>query len=141
MFSHDKTRQRRWLVLWGSVGLLWSGWSHPPIQASPQPLSSEQITERLVNLPSWHLEGQQLRCTYRFENFVEAIAFVNRLVAPAETLGHHPDLSIAYNQVTVVLTTHDAGGLTALDFALAEQIARQSGPSPTNPRQCVALQP
>ena len=53
----------------------------------------------------------------------EAIAFVDRLVEPAEAAGHHPDLAISYNQVTVSLTSHDAGGLTQKDFALAQTIS------------------
>jgi len=52
-----------------------------------------------------------------------AIAFVNKLVAPSEAAGHHPDIEISYNKVTVNLTTHDAGGLTEKDFALAQEIS------------------
>jgi 4a-hydroxytetrahydrobiopterin dehydratase len=48
---------------------------------------------------------------------------VNKLVEPAETAGHHPDLEISYNKVTISLTSHDAGGLTEKDFALARQIS------------------
>ncbi|MDJ0528931.1 MAG: 4a-hydroxytetrahydrobiopterin dehydratase, partial [Microcystis sp. M53600_WE12] len=62
--------------------------------------------------------------TFKFNNFIEAIAFVNRLVTPAESLGHHPDITINYNRVTLSLTTHDVGGLSNLDFDLAQQIER-----------------
>jgi 4a-hydroxytetrahydrobiopterin dehydratase len=55
---------------------------------------------------------------------VEAIAFVNQIVEPAEAAGHHPDLEISYNKVTVSLTTHDAGGLTSKDFDLAQVISK-----------------
>ncbi|MEL6320773.1 MAG: 4a-hydroxytetrahydrobiopterin dehydratase, partial [Cyanobacteria bacterium J06626_14] len=55
-------------------------------------------------------------------NFVESVDFVNQLVEPSELMAHHPDVAIAYNQVTLSLTTHDAGGLTTLDFDLAEII-------------------
>jgi 4a-hydroxytetrahydrobiopterin dehydratase len=54
----------------------------------------------------------------------EAIAFVNRLVSPAESLGHHPDIIINYNRVTLSLTTHEVGGLSNLDFDLARKIDR-----------------
>jgi 4a-hydroxytetrahydrobiopterin dehydratase len=94
-----------------------------------QRLSEAEIAERLPHLPGWTSDGQQLVCTYPFENFVEAIAFVNRLVEPAEAAGHHPDLTVSYNRVGIHLTTHDAGGLTQLDFEVAQAIAHLS-PSP-----------
>lgn len=89
-------------------------------------LSQTDVVEQLQQLPGWTTDGQRIDCTYEFENFVEAIAFVDRLVAPAEAAGHHPDIAVAYNRVTVSLTTHDAGGLTEQDFALARQIAQLS---------------
>ncbi|NEQ26630.1 MAG: 4a-hydroxytetrahydrobiopterin dehydratase [Microcoleus sp. SIO2G3] len=89
-------------------------------------LSQTEVAEQMQQLPGWTTDGQRIDCTYEFENFVEAIAFVDRLVAPAEAAGHHPDIAIAYNKVTVSLTTHDAGGLTEQDFALALQIAQLS---------------
>ncbi|WP_199336951.1 4a-hydroxytetrahydrobiopterin dehydratase [Oscillatoria sp. FACHB-1407] len=86
-------------------------------------LTQVEVTQQLRQLPGWETDGQRLYRTYRFANFVEAIAFVNRLVAPAEAAAHHPDLTISYNVVTVSLTTHDAGGLTQQDFDLARQIS------------------
>jgi 4a-hydroxytetrahydrobiopterin dehydratase len=59
----------------------------------------------------------------KFKDFVAAMDFVNKLVEPAEAAGHHPDLAISYNKVTISLTTHDAGGLTEKDFAMAKQIS------------------
>jgi 4a-hydroxytetrahydrobiopterin dehydratase len=91
-------------------------------------LSEEAIAQHLQTIPDWSRDGDILLCTYELTDFVEAIAFVNTLVEPAESLGHHPDLAIAYNQVTLLLTTHDAGGLTSLDFALAEAIAQAAAP-------------
>jgi 4a-hydroxytetrahydrobiopterin dehydratase len=61
-----------------------------------------------------------------FKNFIEAIDFINALVAPAEASGHHPDITISYNKVTLNLTTHDAGGLTDKDFAMAETLSKLS---------------
>lgn len=87
-------------------------------------LSDIEISRQLQNLSGWKIEDGQLRRTYHFKNFVEAIAFVNRLVEPAENAGHHPDLSISYNRVTVSLTTHDAGGITQKDFDLAQIVSR-----------------
>ncbi|PSN06728.1 4a-hydroxytetrahydrobiopterin dehydratase [filamentous cyanobacterium CCP5] len=87
-----------------------------------EPLSADQVAEQMESLSGWRRDGQQIFCTYRFEDFVASVDFVNQLVAPAEAAAHHPDLAIAYNQVTVRLTTHDAGGLTAQDFALARTV-------------------
>lgn len=86
-------------------------------------LNDTEIQERASQLSGWMVEGKQLRCTRKFKNFIEAIAFVNKLVAPSEAAGHHPDLEISYNKVTLNLTTHDAGGLTEKDFALAQEIS------------------
>ena len=60
----------------------------------------------------------------RFRDFREALAFVNRVGGLAEAAGHHPDIDIRYNTVTLALTTHDAGGLSAKDFDLARAIDR-----------------
>lgn len=87
-------------------------------------LNQTEVTKQLENLPGWTTEGKQLKGVFQFEDFVEAIAFVNRLVEPAETAGHHPDIMISYNQVTISLTTHDAGGLTKQDFELAKKISQ-----------------
>lgn len=89
-----------------------------------QLLSDAEIEEKVNQLDGWTLAGKELRITRKFKDFVEAIAFVNKLVEPAEAAGHHPDLAISYNQVTVSLTTHDAGGLTSKDFDLAQTISQ-----------------
>ncbi len=88
-----------------------------------QLLSYAEIQERANQLEGWMLEGKELRITRKFKDFVEAIAFVNKLVEPAEAAGHHPDLAISYNKVKITLTTHDAGGLTSKDFDLAKVIS------------------
>ena len=82
-------------------------------------LTDAEITSKLAALPAWQRQDDVIQKQYKFKNFIEAIAFVNKLVDPAEAAGHHPDLSISYNKVTVSLTTHDAGGLTDKDFDLA----------------------
>lgn len=87
-------------------------------------LSETEIQARAQQLTGWTLTGKELQATRKFKDFVEAIAFINRLVEPAEAAGHHPDLAISYNKVTISLTTHDAGGLTEKDFALAQQISQ-----------------
>lgn len=91
-----------------------------------QLLSDAEIQERANQLEGWTVEGKELRITRKFKDFLEAIAFVNQIVEPAEAAGHHPDLVISYNKVTVSLTTHDAGGLTSKDFDLALVISKLS---------------
>ena len=121
--------------LTGAV-LLWLGSGGAAVLAVPSLLNQVDVAVRMRNLPGWLTDGQQLSCTYKFENFVEAIAFVNRLVTPAEAAQHHPDVAISYNKVTLQLTTHDAGGLTDLDFLVAESAAQLSAPPGQRPRQC-----
>ncbi|USR93048.1 4a-hydroxytetrahydrobiopterin dehydratase [Phormidium yuhuli AB48] len=86
-------------------------------------LSSSEIQSQASQLSDWTVEGKELKRTFKFKDFVQAINFVNQLVEPAEAAGHHPDLSISYNKVTVILTSHDAGGLTESDFEMAKTIS------------------
>lgn len=85
-------------------------------------LSNTEVAQRLEQLDGWSREGDMITVTKKFDGFPSAIAFVNQLVEPAEAAGHHPDIAISYNKVTISLTTHDAGGLTQKDFDLATQI-------------------
>ena len=85
-------------------------------------LTPKQIEAALPRLKHWTKQGATLRRTYRFRDFAAAIAFVNRVAALAETAAHHPDIDIRWNQVTLTLTSHDAGGLTNKDFDLAQQL-------------------
>ena len=94
------------------------------VYADTMPLTQSEIEEQIQSIPQWQQEGQTITRTFEFKNFVEAIAFVDRLVEPAEAAAHHPDLAISYNKVTVSLTSHDAGGLTEKDFALAQTISQ-----------------
>lgn len=83
------------------------------------PLSKEEVASRLGTLPGWQIEAGELTRTFKFEDFIAALAFVNRVGDWAEKAGHHPDIDIRYNRVRLGLVTHDAGGLTAKDFELA----------------------
>lgn len=69
-----------------------------------QLLSDAEIQNYAAQLSGWTVEGKELKSTHTFKNFVEAIAFVNLLVEPAEAAGHHPDLAISYNKVVIALT-------------------------------------
>jgi 4a-hydroxytetrahydrobiopterin dehydratase len=85
-------------------------------------LSDAEIEQRLGDLVDWTSDGQQIRKTFQLASFPMAIGFVTQVGFLAEGAGHHPDIDIRWRKVTLVLTTHDAGGLTAKDFDLAAQI-------------------
>jgi 4a-hydroxytetrahydrobiopterin dehydratase len=85
-------------------------------------LDDAGVEQALRQRPGWERAGGTIRRTYRFNDFREALAFVNRVGYLAERAGHHPDIDIRYNTVTLTLTTHDAGGLSAKDFDLASAI-------------------
>jgi len=85
-------------------------------------LPDESIAERLAALPGWSREGDEIVRTFELPSFPEAIAFVDRIAVEAEAADHHPDLDIRYRKVRVALTTHDQGGITDNDFALATKI-------------------
>lgn len=94
----------------------------------PARLSASEIEQRLVSLPGWRLQGTKLQRALRFADFSVAFAFMTRTALRAEQLDHHPEWSNVYNKVEVALTTHDAGGVTALDFTLAEAMERFAAP-------------
>ena len=85
-------------------------------------LTQDQITEHLQDLDDWRYEDDTLRRDLRFDDFVDAFGFMARVALHAEKMDHHPDWSNVYNQVSIALSTHDAGGVTALDVELARQI-------------------
>lgn len=84
--------------------------------------SSAEIEQALIRLPDWNLNDALLNRTFNFTDFREAMSFVNSVAAVAERAGHHPDIDIRYNKVKLALTSHDAGGITEKDFALAAEI-------------------
>jgi 4a-hydroxytetrahydrobiopterin dehydratase len=82
-------------------------------------LTPAQITGALEERPLWKQAGDTIQRTYAFVDFVTGIEFVRAVAAIAEEVQHHPDIDIRWNQVTLTLSTHDSGGLTALDFEVA----------------------
>jgi 4a-hydroxytetrahydrobiopterin dehydratase len=84
-------------------------------------LSDSEIQAHLTDLPGWACVENMLIKTYRFPDFASALIFVNALAVHAEEMQHHPDIDIRYNKVTIRLTTHDVGGITRLDFGLAQE--------------------
>jgi 4a-hydroxytetrahydrobiopterin dehydratase len=85
-------------------------------------LSDSEIESQLEALGGWSRQGELITRRYQFPSFPAAIAFVTHVGFLAEAAGHHPDLDIRYNKVLVALTTHDVGGISEKDFALATAI-------------------
>lgn len=86
------------------------------------PLSDAEIDERLAGLTGWARNGEAIEKEFKRGDFVGSVEFVRSLVEPAEAMNHHPDLAISWDTVTVTLSTHSEGGLSANDFELAEKI-------------------
>jgi 4a-hydroxytetrahydrobiopterin dehydratase len=86
------------------------------------PLADPVIAERLAALPGWKRDGDEIGKTFELPSFPDAIIFVTRIADRAEAANHHPDLDIRYRKVRVALSTHDQGGITENDFALAAEI-------------------
>jgi 4a-hydroxytetrahydrobiopterin dehydratase len=92
-------------------------------------LTDAAIGQALAALPGWTLAGDGLSIsrTFVFKNFSEAFGFMTRAALAAEKLDHHPEWSNVYKTVEVKLNTHDAGGLTELDFDMARRMSRYAG--------------
>jgi 4a-hydroxytetrahydrobiopterin dehydratase len=88
----------------------------------PDKLSDAEVAAELGARPGWAVDGGKLHREFRFADFVEAFGFMTRVALVAETMNHHPEWSNVYNRVAVHLTTHDAGGITSADFALARRM-------------------
>lgn len=85
-------------------------------------LTDEEIATRLEQRPDWQLLDGKLHRELRLGDFVTAFGLMARVAIVAEKMNHHPEWSNVYDRVTIDLTTHDAGGITELDFALADKI-------------------
>ena len=85
-------------------------------------LSQSEIEEKLAGLPGWEQSGEAIVKEFGRGDFVGSVRFVDSLVEPAEEMNHHPDLEISWDTVTVKISTHSEGGLTAADFELAAKI-------------------
>jgi 4a-hydroxytetrahydrobiopterin dehydratase len=90
-------------------------------------LSGEEIESALAGLEDWEAENDNLKKHFEFENFAEALAFVNKVGAISEERDHHPDILLGWGYADFFITTHDAGGITARDFELAKEIDEISG--------------
>ncbi len=85
-------------------------------------LTEDQVATKLESIPDWDESGGAIQRTFQFDDFVGSITFVTRVAEAAEADQHHPDILVRYNKVTLTLSTHDAGGITDKDFALATKV-------------------
>lgn len=85
-------------------------------------LDDAAVARELAALTGWRRDGEAITRAWRFDDFKTAMIFVNGVAALAEKAGHHPDIAVHYNVVTLRIWSHDAGGLTARDFHLARAI-------------------
>jgi 4a-hydroxytetrahydrobiopterin dehydratase len=90
-------------------------------------LERDQIEHRLSELDGWELEGEAIVKQFKRGDFSGSVDFVNQITPVANELNHHPDLSISWDTVTVLATTHSQGGLTDSDFELARRIDATAG--------------
>lgn len=92
----------------------------------PELLHDTTIQAELLKLPGWEVEGSALVKNFQFASYLAGIEFVRQGAHLAEAMNHHPEMWVGWRKVTVRLSTHSAGGLTALDFELAEKIEATS---------------
>lgn len=90
-------------------------------------LSDDEVRQRLAGLPGWSLAEGKLAREFRFADFARAFGFMTSAAIEADKLNHHPEWSNVYNKVTVRLVTHEAKGITELDFELARKMNELAG--------------
>ena len=90
--------------------------------AEVQKLSEAEVRARLAEIQGWQLIDGKLQKTFTFGSFVQAFGFMSSVALLAEAMNHHPEWSNVYSRVTIALNTHDVGGISDLDFALAKKI-------------------
>jgi 4a-hydroxytetrahydrobiopterin dehydratase len=86
-------------------------------------LTEPQINAELAAVPAWTRAGDSITTVTERSDFRDALLYLGAVAYLAESAGHHPDVTIQWNKVTLTLSTHSAGGLTAADFALARRIS------------------
>ncbi len=85
-------------------------------------LTADQVDSRLRSLSAWTRRADEIRKEFKFGDFKQAMAFVNRVAEAANAADHHPDIDIRYNKVTMTLSTHSEGGITDKDIDMASKI-------------------
>ena len=117
MLSLAETSQKTCAI---PIAKEFEGVTRSPVMADL--IKADELKNRLKKIPEWELEKKHIERTFEFDDFTESIDFVNSVAEVAEDEEHHPDIDIRYNKVRLILSTHSKGGLTDLDFGLAERI-------------------
>ena len=92
-------------------------------------ISESRLNEMLARLDNWKIVEGKLHKDFKFEDFDKAVGFILQVAEIAGSLNHHPEIFNVYNKVSLDLTTHDAGGITGLDFAFAEDVDKLTASS------------
>jgi len=87
-----------------------------------KPLTPKEITDKLNSIEGWKVVNNQLTQSFKFKDFIETLSTMNKIGEVAESMNHHPEWFNVYNRLDIRLNTHDAGGITNLDFELAAAI-------------------
>lgn len=95
--------------------------------AAPQKLNDDEIQKKLKDLPGWELQNGKIHKDFDFKDFNEAFGVMSRVALVAEKMGHHPEWFNVYKTLQVDLATHDAGGVTEKDIAMAKEINKIAG--------------
>lgn len=95
--------------------------------ARPTKLDDAELDDRLTKLEGWNLRDGKLHREYAFKSFQEAFGFMSAVALQAESMNHHPEWFNVYSKVVIDLTTHDAGGISSLDFTLAARCEQLAG--------------
>ena len=90
-------------------------------------LTDSEIRTALAGLPGWAQNGSAIERRFEFPDFVKAMEFVNRIAKAAEEANHHPDIAVSYNRVSLILISHDSGGVTQRDIKMAARINQIAG--------------
>lgn len=95
-----------------------------PCEGGTAPLNDSETKNLLKEIPLWEIKNGHVFRQFKFKNFKESVAFVNKVAEIAEKEGHHPDITINYNKVSVELFTHSIKGLSENDFIVAAKISK-----------------
>lgn len=93
-----------------------------PCEGDAEPLSRTEAKDYIDRVPGWDLKEKSIERKFKFDDFEESMEFINNVAGIAEEEGHHPDIHVYYNKVTLELTTHNIGGLSENDFIMAAKI-------------------
>jgi|TARA_B100000315_G_C14287268_1_gene455788 4a-hydroxytetrahydrobiopterin dehydratase len=93
-----------------------------PCEAGGDPLPDSEVQKSLPSIPNWELDGKMIHKEFKFQDFKDAMVFVNKVADLAESEGHHPDITIHWNKVRLDLWTHSMNGLSENDFIVASKI-------------------